>query len=394
MPTYDLLVIGAGIYGATAVLELQTRGYQTAILDPGPIPHPLAASTDISKVVRMEYGSDVQYMAMVEAALPGWRAWNEQLGAVLYHETGVTMVTKRPMAPGGYEHDSYQLLVQRGHTPERLDADEISRRFPAWKHGTYVDGFYHAQGGFAESGRVVAALLELAQQQGTAVYPGQTATDLLVSDGRVTGVRTAEGETFLTGAVVVAAGAWTPQLLPELAPMMRASGHPVFHLETAVPELFAVPQFTVFTADVARTGWYGFPLHPSEGVIKIANHGVGLTLDPSRDERIVTAEDTRKLRAMLADTFPALVDAPIVYTRRCLYIDTLDEHFWIDQHPDIAGLTVATGGSGHGFKFAPVLGPLIADAVMEKPNDWLHRFRWRTLTPETGGQEAARFHGE
>ncbi|MEO8396610.1 MAG: sarcosine oxidase, partial [Chloroflexota bacterium] len=76
---------------------------------------------------------------------------------------------------------------------------------------------------------------------------------------------------------------------------------------------------------------------------------------------------------------------------RCLYCDTRDEHFWIDRHPQRPGLTVAAGGSGHAFKFAPVLGGLIADAMEAKPNDWLPKFRWRTLE-SMQGQEASRHH--
>lgn len=393
MTTHDALVIGAGIFGITTALELQARGHKTAVLDPGPLPHPLAASTDISKVVRMEYGTDETYMAMVEAALPGWHAWNEELGDTLYHETGVTMIARQPMAPGGYEHDSYHLLLQRGHQPERLDSDEISRRFPAWKPGAFVDGFYHAAGGYAESGLVVAGLIELARQRGIDLYPGEAMAELVLQNGRATAVTTRNGHTYAADHIVIAAGAWTPVLLPELATVMRPSGHPVFHLETAVPELFTPPQFTVFTADIANTGWYGFPLHPRANVVKIANHGVGLQLHPDNDERLVTAQDKAHFRLMLADTFPALSNADIVYTRRCLYCDTLDEHLWIDSHPEIAGLTVAAGGSGHGFKFGPVLGGLIADAVEGKPNDWLPKFRWRSLANGTSGQEPARYHG-
>ena len=178
-----------------------------------------------------------------------------------------------------------------------------------------------------------------------------------------------------------------------LSGTLRATGHPVFHLAPADPELFAAPDFVVFTADVANSGWYGFPLHPRERVVKVANHGVGMPVHPDRDERVVTAEDEAALRRFLADTFPALADAPIVYTRRCLYNDTLDEHLWIDRHPEVSGLTVAAGGSGHAFKMAPVLGGLIADAVEGRPNRWLHKFRWRTLQAATAGEEAARYHG-
>ncbi|MGA7306764.1 MAG: FAD-dependent oxidoreductase [Rhodothermales bacterium] len=387
----DILIVGGGIFGLTAAIELKRRGHGVTLVDPGPIPHPLAASTDISKVVRMEYGVDLLYMEMVERAIEGWRQWNVSFDEELYHESGVTMLTREAMAPGGFEYESYRSLLSRGHAPERLDAKEIERRFPAWS-GAYVDGFYHAVGGFAESGRVSAALAAEAASLGVQLHLGSAVVELVKSNGRMAGVRTQAGEVIHAGHVVVAAGAWTPVLVPDLSPVMKVTGHPVFHLKPVQPDYFTPPLFATFTADVARTGWYGFPVHPRERVVKVATHGVGLRLHPDAP-RVVTEEDERNLRRFLADALPALADAPIVYTRRCLYCDTLDEHFLIDHHPETTGLSVASGGSGHGFKFAPILGPLIADMVESNSNPWLEKFRWRSLETGTGGEEAARFHG-
>lgn len=388
----DFLIIGAGIFGVTTALELRGRGYDVTLIDPGPLPYPLAASTDVSKVVRMEYGKDRQYMRMVMQAIKGFQQWNEEFGEDLYHETGVLMVSKEPMSAGGYVDDSFRMLLQEGQWPEKLSADEITRRFPAWNPSEYAEGFYHARGGYAESERVVSKLVAQAKRDNVAVYAGQTADELLLHGSRARGVRTQEGQTFLAEHTVVAAGAWTPWLLPELQQVMQATGHPIFHLRPSDSALFTPPNFVVFTADTARTGWYGFPLLRG-GIVKVGNHGVGLPLHPEHDERAVYEEDCAQLRGFLASTFPALLEAEIVYTRRCLYNDTLDEHFWIDRHPDKEGLSVATGGSGHGFKFAPVLGGLIADVVENKTNDWAQKFRWRNLAADTQGQEASRFHG-
>src|SRR5215831_10283745 len=108
--TVDILVVGAGIFGITTALELKTRGYHVAVLDPGPLPHPLAASTDISKVVRMEYGADEVYMALGERAIAGWRRWNETLCPGAFHEVGLLLLRRSEMEPGSYEYDSYELL--------------------------------------------------------------------------------------------------------------------------------------------------------------------------------------------------------------------------------------------------------------------------------------------
>ena len=341
----------------------------------------------------MEYGPDETYTALMEEAREGWLAWNEDWTAEglgpLYHETGVLMMRREPMTPGSFEGESFRMLERRGHTPERIDGEALRQRFPAWSTGRYVDGFFHAKGGYAESGRVVAALLTEGERAGVRLLEGRRMTGLVEAGGRVTGVLDDTGVVHRAGAVVVAAGAWTGKLLG-LTPAIRATGHPVFHLRPANPALFEAERFPTFTADVARTGYYGFPLN-RDGVVKVANHGIGVPLDPDAP-RAVTEAHRAELRAFLAETFPALLDAEVVYTRLCLYADTQDEDFWIARDPNRPGLTVAGGGSGHGFKFAPVLGALIADAVEGAPNPMLEKFRWRPELRLERGREAARRH--
>jgi glycine/D-amino acid oxidase-like deaminating enzyme len=109
---------------------------------------------------------------------------------------------------------------------------------------------------------------------------------------------------------------------------------------------------------------------------------------------MVTSEEQKKLREFLASTFPLLADAPIVYTRVCMYCDTHDGHFWIARDPKREGLVIATGDCGHGFKFAPVLGEIIADAVEGTANPLLQKFRWRPDVRAGEQKEAARFRPE
>jgi glycine/D-amino acid oxidase-like deaminating enzyme len=378
-------IAGGGIFGVTAALALARRGHAVTLLDPGPIPHPLAESTDISKVVRMDYGADEEYLALGERALDGWRRWNTTWPSPLYHETGVTFLSGTPMAPGGFEHDSFHALLRRGHRPERLDADAIARRFPAYRRGALVDGYFNPEGGWAESGAVVRALATAAAAAGVTVRGDTAVAHLVEDDARVTGLVTNAGDTVAADTVVVAAGAWTALVVPALADALRTVGQPVFHLRPDDAAPFAADRFPVFGADIARTGYYGFPLH--DGVVKVANHGVGIALPPDAPRATTDAQESA-LRAFLADTFPALAGAPVDFRRLCVYCDTADEHFWIARDPDRAGLVVATGGSGHAFKFAPVLGDLIADAVDGAPGP--ARFRWRPELAVARGEEAAR----
>jgi glycine/D-amino acid oxidase-like deaminating enzyme len=382
-----IAILGSGIFGVTGALALTRRGHTVTLLDPGPVPHPLAESTDISKVVRMDYGADELYLALGERALDGWRRWNEAWPAPLYHETGVTFLSRTPMVPGSFEHDSYYALVRRGHRPERLDADAIVRRFPAYRRGALVDGYVNPDGGWAEASAVVRALAAEATAAGVVVRGDTAAAQLLEEGGRVTGVLTARGDTLRADTVVVTAGTWTPLLVPALAGALRAVGQPVFHLRPEDDSLYRAERFPVFGADIARTGYYGFPSH--DGVVKVANHGIGITLPPDAPREVTDAQETA-LRAFLADTLPGLAAASIVFRRLCVYCDTADEHFWIAADPEREGLVVATGGSGHAFKFAPVLGDLVADAVDGTPGPFAERFRWRPELAVPRGEEAAR----
>jgi glycine/D-amino acid oxidase-like deaminating enzyme len=133
-------------------VELLRRGWKVSLFDPGPIPHPLAATTDISKILRMDYGADEDYMILMEQAFEAWDAWNQVWDKPLWHQTGFVIMTREQMKPGTFEYESYRLLQKRGHNVERLDAERLKRLFPAWKAENYSDGYFNPRAGWAESG--------------------------------------------------------------------------------------------------------------------------------------------------------------------------------------------------------------------------------------------------
>ena len=386
----SVVVVGAGINGVTAAIELKKRGHKVILLDSGPLPHPFAASTDISKAVRTAYGADEEYAALAERSIPLWREWNRQFETELYHEIGFLFLRQQQMQPGDFEFESLRVLEQEGRKVERIDSATLRERFPAWKAEHYRDGFFERQAGYVESGRVVALLIERAKSLGVELREGNQFTGLDEGDGRVKGVLLDNGQRISGDLVVMAVGAWTPYVLPFTRKFFRATGQPVFHLKPRQPELFAPERFPVFGADISTTGYYGFPLS-RDGVLKIANHGPGREMSPESPERAVTPQEEKDLREFLSWTFPTLTDALIVYKRICLYCDTRDGHFWIAPDPERPGLVVATGDSGHGFKFAPVLGEIVADAVEGKSNPLLEKFRWRPEIRPGETKEAARF---
>ena len=388
--TDSILIAGAGIFGLSAALELRNRGYAVTVVDPGPVPHPLAASNDVSRMIRMDYGDDKLYSDLGAEAIEGWHVWNERRGKPLYHEDGFLVLTSLPLEPGAVERQSYDLLTAAGWPLERLNSELVAERYPQWNSQHYTDGYFNPRGGWGEAGETVSFLAAEAAAAGVEIRAGFSAESVLVESGRAVGLRSASGDEARADAVVVAAGVWTPRLIPELADMMAPVAQTLVYLRPTLPDRFRPPHFPPWGADIPRTGWYGFPAN-SEGVVKLANHGPGRMVDADapRDADPAVVEDSRRF---LAHSVPELADAPLAGSRACFYGDTWDGDFYITRHPEIEGLVVSTGGSGHAFKFTPSLGRITADVVESKPNRYSHRFVWRPRGEVT--KESTRYHGD
>lgn len=386
MSTKRVVVLGGGIFGLTSALSLQEKGWSVTVVDPAPLPAPLASSTDRSKVIRADYGEDDYLSRLAETSLERWRVWNrERFDRPLFHEVGFLLLRRSALEEGGFEYGSFNTLKARGLRVERLDAETLRRRFPAWNAGVYPDGYLSHEAGWAESGEVVRQLAREVAEAGI-VLVRDRGESLLERGGRVRGAQLASGRTLEADSVVLANGAWASSFLEESG-SFRAAGMPVLLFAPEEPELFRPPAFPVWGADIARTGWYGFPAG-EDGVVKIGHHGNGYDADPDRPPEVADEWEER-CRAFLRESLPGLASAPRVGSRTCFYCDSRDGDFWIDRDPDRPGLVVATGGSGHGFKFAPVLGDLVSAAVEGFAP--VPRFRWRPrVAPSV---EAARYTG-
>jgi glycine/D-amino acid oxidase-like deaminating enzyme len=290
----------------------------------------------------------------------------------------------------GFEYDTFNTLRARGYPLERLDSDALRARFPAWHCGTYKEGYVNPQAGWVESGRVVAQVAKWCREAGVR-FTMERVVRILDGQGRVQGVTTETGATLRARRVVVAAGAWNCDLVPQTREIMHPTAQVVLHFRVPahlVP-LFTPPLFPGYAADIGRTGFYGFPVHPErlpggDGVLKVGCHAEGVKFFGVSDEKIAELLDRlwqpalERARRFLRDSLPSVADAPLIFKRVCLYTDTYDTDFLIDAVPSCAGLFIAGGGSGHAFKFAPMLGRVIADLACGEANEFLTRFRWRS----------------
>ena len=341
-------------------------------------------------MIRMDYGDDTLYSDLGAEAIEGWHLWNERRGRPLYHEVGFLVLTSLPMEPGAVERQSFDVLTAAGWPLQRLNAETVAERYPAWNSGHYSDGYFNPRGGWGEAGETVSFLASEVAAAGVEIRTGFESDAILQESGRAVGLRSVDGVEVEADAVVVAAGVWTPRLLPELADMMSPVAQTLIYLRPTLPDRFRAPHFPPWGADIPRTGWYGFPAN-AEGVVKLANHGPGRLVDAD-DPRDADPAVVKSGREFLALSVPELSNAPLAGSRACFYNDTWDGDFYITRHPEIEDLVVATGGSGHAFKFTPALGRITADVMEGRPNRYAHRFAWRPRGEVS--KESTRYQGD
>jgi sarcosine oxidase len=354
---YDVAVVGLGAMGSQAVLELASRGVRVLGFDRYHPPHTLGSTHGSTRIIREAYFEEPLYVPIVQRAYELWRRLEERSRAQLLTPTGGLMLG----AP-----DSQVVVgarasaVEHGLPFEELSAAAVRARYPAYAVPDDHAAIYEPRAGFLAPEAAVEAALRLATEAGAELRFDEPVLEL---DGGT--LRTGRG-TYVAERVVVSAGAWLPELLPELAGAFSVARQPLLWLAPRQPELFTPERFPIFVWEW-EPGWafYGFP-DVGEG-FKVAVHHHGERTTPGAADRELRAADEEAIRVLVERFFPA-GDGELVKSSVCLYTNTPDEHFVLDRLPQDERVIVASPCSGHGFKFAPALGEVLADlATGEQP---------------------------
>ena len=368
MVNRNIVVVGGGVVGLSTACALAAHpNVQVTVLERFTVGHVWSSSHGLSRAIRHEYGPDAIYTEMVARSLVLWAELAQETGQYLYTETGVLTMGQ---PDDGHTIPGYEVMRTAGLPVELLTPTECRKRFPSFTPTDYAAITYNPRGGMLHASTCLAALAERLRARGGTIREGVQVRDVapLGAGGRVA---FADGTTLEADRVVVTAGPWVNDVLPDLHLPVRATRQQVCYLGGLPTDHFGVGTFPVFLAGMH---YYGFPLI-GDGWFKVASHRIGATVDPNIPYD-VDSDEVADVRAFLRRAIPAAADAPLVSADCCMYDMSPDEDLILDVHPAGAGVVIGAGFSGHGFKLSIVVGEMLAAlALDEAPVVPLTKFR-------------------
>jgi sarcosine oxidase len=364
----DVVVVGLGAMGGAVLYQLADRGIDVIGIDRFAPPHDKGSSHGESRITRLAVSEGPEYVPFSRRSHRLWRKIGALTGQTLLEEIGAVFLSPADAqinSHGGHFVKRALSVARRfGIEHERLDEVALMRRFPQFKIAGPMLGYYERTGGFVRPEACIDAQLLLARRAGAATEFGVVAADF-VRDNNDVRVITDRGD-FLAKRVVVAVGAWLPQLIGGSFAALKVSRQVLFWFTVTNPNLWdkrTCPIFIWANGTQPEDLFYGFPMTSSAMRIKVASEsGLAYTADPAAVRPVTEAEKELIYRTHVAPRLNG-VDVPCVEAKTCLYTEAPHYQFIVDRHPTVKGVTVVSACSGHGFKHSAALGEAIADKV-------------------------------
>ena len=360
---YDVIVVGVGAMGSSTCYHLAKRGVKVLGLEQFDIPHARGSSHGQSRMIRMAYYEHPDYVPLLRRAYELWDHIEHETGQKLLYVTGGVY-----MSPPGGEIVGGSLESARRHNlpHELLDRSALAERYPQFHVPDDWQALYEPRAGFLPPERTVAAYAEAALRRGAELHGHEPVTEWRATATGVA-VRTPRGE-YEADRLIFCGGPWSSKLMTDLGVPLVVTRQVLGWVWPRRPELFEMGRLPVWAIEKPGGIYYGFPMMPDCPGFKLADHSFGTPTDPDRVAREVTADDERTFRPAIEQYLPDAA-GPTLAMRTCLYTHSPDHHFILDRHPGHERVTLACGFSGHGFKFASVIGEVMADLALQGWSD-------------------------
>ncbi len=371
--SYDIAVIGLGAMGSAAIFQLARRGKRVVGIDQFERGHARGSSHGESRAIRLGYFEHPSYVPLARAAYEGWYELERLTGETVLTKTGVLEMGK----PGSVIVDgSREASEMHGLAHEVLDAAEVARRYPQFTMPPDYSAVWQPDGGFVRPELANRLHLELAERAGATLLENRKV--LAIEPGANSVRIVLEGGAIEAGSAIMAAGAWIGDLVPELRPKLTVTRQVLCWFEPLRAEAVAPGNLPVFIVDGAGDIAYGFP-NVGAGFKCASHHDSGTWEHADMARQEAGPADEKRMRDFLEAYLPDAA-GPLKAMQTCMYTKTPDEDFVLDLHPSDPRIVVASPCSGHGFKFASVIGRVLADLATEgaTPHD-ISRFRMDRL---------------
>jgi sarcosine oxidase len=368
--SFDVIIIGVGSMGSSACYHLARRGYKVLGLEQFDISHEFGSHAGQSRIIRKAYFENSDYVPLLSRAYENWKAFEQETGEQLYFKTGLVYF--------GNPDDLLMKGVKQSasiyNIPlENFSAPSSRTQFPQFTVPDSFEALWEPDAGLVKPEKAIQLYAQQAVKKGAQIHSNEKVLEWK-KDGSGVVIDTNK-KSYYSQKLIITAGAWAKQMIPDLRTRIKITRQFVAWIKPKKWEDFVLGRFSCWLlADEERPGcYYGFPILPTtfgnpQG-LKLAHHYAAGETDPDTVDRKMNADDDDDLQYVLNKYFPGVFQSLITY-KICLYANSPDEDFIIDHLPGYEDhVAIACGFSGHGFKFASVVGEIVADLAVDGKTD-------------------------
>lgn len=365
--SFDVIVIGVGSMGSSTCYHLSKDGYKVLGLEQFDITHEFGSHAGQSRIIRKAYFENPDYVPLLERAYRNWKSIEEETETKIYHPTGLVYFGPRvhSLIKGVKQSASlYNVKVSS------FNSNEIAERFPQFTVPKDFDTLFEPDAGFVTPEKAIRLYAEQAVKKGAQIKTHEQVVNWKKEGNGI--VVITDKNIYNCSKLIITAGAWARKMIPTISGKLKITRQFVAWIKPREWDKFILGKFPCWLLeDDEKAGcYYGFPILPENEFggpmgLKLAHHFPDLETDPDHVNRQATKEDENNLKYALNKYLPGCFESFLSY-KICLYTNSPDEDFIIDKLPGYEDqVIVATGFSGHGFKFASVIGEILSDLAIK-----------------------------